>query len=120
MTLLRRLRHENVIAVLDIMAPPAAQVANLSRAGPLPDCTCQLFRHARPGNGVMGTRQAVGTLSGTGSNRPTYACQAGKFADIYLVYELMDTDLHQIIRSPQPLSDEHVQYFIYQVRTSTN
>ena len=26
MTLLRCLKHENVIAVLDIMAPPAAQV----------------------------------------------------------------------------------------------
>lgn len=33
-----------------------------------------------------------------------------------MVYELMDTDLHQIIRSPQPLSDDHVQYFLYQVR----
>ncbi len=44
------------------------------------------------------------------------AAQADKFADVYLVYELMDTDLHQIIRSPQPLSDEHVQYFTYQVR----
>lgn len=32
------------------------------------------------------------------------------------VYELMDTDLHQIIRSAQPLSDQHLQYFIYQVR----
>jgi hypothetical protein len=31
-----------------------------------------------------------------------------------LVYELMDTDLHQIIRSPQTLSNEHFQYFIYQ------
>lgn len=27
----------------------------------------------------------------------------------------MDTDLHQIIRSPQPLTDEHCQYFVYQV-----
>ena len=27
----------------------------------------------------------------------------------------MDTDLHQIIRSNQPLTDEHVQYFAYQV-----
>jgi len=32
----------------------------------------------------------------------------------YIVYELMDTDLHQIIRSSQPLSDDHFQYFIYQ------
>jgi len=31
------------------------------------------------------------------------------FDDVYLVYELMDTDLHQIIRSSQPLSDDHVQ-----------
>lgn len=38
------------------------------------------------------------------------------FNDVYIVYELMDTDLHQIIRSSQPLTDEHFQYFIYQVR----
>mmetsp|Transcript_33546 Transcript_33546/g.74268 ORF Transcript_33546/g.74268 Transcript_33546/m.74268 type:complete len:384 (+) Transcript_33546:237-1388(+) len=37
------------------------------------------------------------------------------FRDVYVVYELMDTDLHQIIRSPQPLSDDHCQYFLYQV-----
>lgn len=37
------------------------------------------------------------------------------FKDVYVVYELMDTDLHQIIRSPQALSDDHVQYFLYQV-----
>ena len=41
------------------------------------------------------------------------------FKDVYLVYELMDTDLHQIIRSKQPLSDEHFQYFLYQVRRRT-
>lgn len=29
--------------------------------------------------------------------------------------QLADTDLHQIIRSPQPLSDDHVQFFLYQV-----
>jgi hypothetical protein len=28
----------------------------------------------------------------------------GYFTDCYLVYELMDTDLHQVIRSSQPLS----------------
>lgn len=28
----------------------------------------------------------------------------------------MDTDLHAIIRSPQPLSPDHVSYFVYQVR----
>ncbi|KAK2634460.1 hypothetical protein Ddye_029252 [Dipteronia dyeriana] len=29
------------------------------------------------------------------------------FNDLYIVYELMDTDLHQIIRSHQDLMDDH-------------
>jgi mitogen-activated protein kinase 1/3 len=39
-----------------------------------------------------------------------------RFDDVYIVSELMDTDLHQIIASPQPLTDDHCQYFLYQVR----
>jgi len=61
--LLRHLKHENIIAVFDIMKPPSRETFN----------------------------------------------------DVYVVYELMDTDLHQIIRSNQPLTNEHFQYFIYQV-----
>jgi len=34
---------------------------------------------------------------------------------VYIVTELMDTDLHQIIGSPQPLTDDHCQYFMYQI-----
>lgn len=37
------------------------------------------------------------------------------FNDVYIVYELMDTDLHQIIRSSQSLTDDHCQFFIYQL-----
>ncbi len=37
------------------------------------------------------------------------------FEDVYLVSELMDTDLHQIIGSPQSLFDDHCQYFLYQL-----
>jgi len=42
---------------------------------------------------------------------------AGKesWKDVYLVSELMDTDLHYIIHSKQPLSDEHFKYFLYQI-----
>ena len=32
-----------------------------------------------------------------------------------MIHELMDTDLSQIIRSSQPLTDDHYQYFLYQV-----
>ncbi|XWS71768.1 hypothetical protein CRYUN_Cryun03dG0167000 [Craigia yunnanensis] len=38
-----------------------------------------------------------------------------KFNGVYIAYELMDTDLHQIIRSSQPLTDDHCQYFLYQL-----
>jgi len=31
------------------------------------------------------------------------------FNDVYIVYELMDTDLHHIIHSDQPLREEHCQ-----------
>ena len=37
------------------------------------------------------------------------------FDDVYIVSDLMDTDLSQIIRSSQALTDEHVQYFVYQI-----
>ncbi|KAG8663764.1 mitogen-activated protein kinase 4-like isoform X2 [Manihot esculenta] len=41
--------------------------------------------------------------------------QKENFNDVYIVYELMDTDLHQIIRSNQPLTDDHCRYFLYQL-----
>ena len=66
MMLLRHLKHDNIIAVRDLMRPQSRE----------------------------------------------------KFNDVYLVYELMDTDLHQIIRSSQALTDDHYQYFIYQVCSS--
>lgn len=61
--LLRHIRHENVIALKDVMMP----------------------------------------------------IQRSSFKDVYLVYELMDTDLHHIIKSAQPLSADHCKYFIFQV-----
>nr|GMC52258.1 mitogen-activated protein kinase homolog NTF3 [Ipomoea batatas] len=60
--LLRHLKHENVIALKDVMMP----------------------------------------------------IQRSSFKDVYLVYELMDTDLHQIIKSSQALSNDHCQYFLFQ------
>ena len=37
------------------------------------------------------------------------------YRDVYLITDLMETDLHRIIYSKQKLSIDHVQYFIYQV-----
>jgi serine/threonine protein kinase len=40
---------------------------------------------------------------------------ATQFDDLYVVFELMETDLASIIKSPQPLSNHHVQFFLYQI-----
>ena len=37
------------------------------------------------------------------------------YIDIYIITELMETDLHRVIYSRQELSDEHIQYFVYQI-----
>ncbi|XP_035290096.1 serine/threonine-protein kinase NLK [Anguilla rostrata] len=37
------------------------------------------------------------------------------FEEIYVVTELMQSDLHKIIVSPQPLSSDHVKVFLYQI-----
>ncbi|EFO23440.2 CMGC/MAPK protein kinase [Loa loa] len=35
--------------------------------------------------------------------------------DVYMVLDLMETDLHQIIHSRQDLTNQHYQYFLYQI-----
>jgi len=37
------------------------------------------------------------------------------FEDVYIISDLMETDLHRIIYSRQELSDDHIQYFVYQI-----
>eukprot|EP00406_Dinophysis_acuminata_P056074 CAMPEP_0179303018 /NCGR_PEP_ID=MMETSP0797-20121207/48365_1 /TAXON_ID=47934 /ORGANISM="Dinophysis acuminata, Strain DAEP01" /LENGTH=402 /DNA_ID=CAMNT_0021012569 /DNA_START=93 /DNA_END=1301 /DNA_ORIENTATION=+ len=37
------------------------------------------------------------------------------FEEIYVVSELMETDLASTLRSAQPLSDDHCQFFLYQI-----
>jgi serine/threonine protein kinase len=37
------------------------------------------------------------------------------YEDVYIISDLMETDLHRIIYSKQQLSDDHIQYFVYQV-----
>jgi serine/threonine protein kinase len=37
------------------------------------------------------------------------------FKDIYVVFELMETDLHQVIKANDDLTPEHHQFFLYQM-----
>ncbi|XP_065893316.1 serine/threonine-protein kinase NLK2-like [Dysidea avara] len=36
-------------------------------------------------------------------------------SDVYIVTELMESDMHQIIMSPQSLSEDHIKLFLYQI-----
>ena len=37
------------------------------------------------------------------------------FKDIYVVFELMQADLHEVIKANDDLAAEHFQYFLYQL-----
>lgn len=41
-----------------------------------------------------------------------------EFKDIYVVFELMESDLHQVIRANDDLTPEHYQFFLYQLLRS--
>jgi len=54
------------------------------------------------------------------SRHPNIISMYDLFADpaddtLYIVMELLDSDLHRIIQSPQPLTDAHTRYFMYQL-----
>ncbi len=60
----------------------------------------KLLRHFRHEN-VVGLRDLC----------PAY----GPFDELFIVLDYMDTDLHKIIYSSNQLTDEHIQYFLYQI-----
>jgi hypothetical protein len=37
------------------------------------------------------------------------------FNEVYILTELMQSDLHKIISSPQQLTQDHVKLFLYQI-----
>ncbi len=40
--------------------------------------------------------------------------------DVYVVFELMDTDLSRVIESSQHLGDEHIKFFMYQLLSAVH
>mmetsp|Transcript_22401 Transcript_22401/g.46582 ORF Transcript_22401/g.46582 Transcript_22401/m.46582 type:complete len:549 (+) Transcript_22401:136-1782(+) len=40
---------------------------------------------------------------------------AHSFSDLYIISDLMETDLSSVIKSPQHLSNDHQQFFVYQI-----
>ena len=42
-------------------------------------------------------------------------CNPREFKDVYVVFELLDTDLHQVIKANDDLTQDHHQFFLYQL-----
>ena len=96
LVLLRCLKHDNVIGVERVEKSPV----RFASAG------------VDKGRGSSSTKLDKENFSNGSSNG---AASTSFHNDVYIVYELMDTDLHQILRSSQPLTEEHFQFFTYQI-----
>ncbi len=71
---------------------------------------------AQPGRSVDDSR-------GTGSSeepRKRGRVVDKSLDDLYLVFELVDTDLNKLLLSPQYLTTLHVQTFLYQILLGLN
>ena len=66
----------------------------------------KLLRHLRGHENVISISDIM--IDGDGRS-------PDNFQDIYIVTNLMESDLDRIIRSKQPLSDKHLKFFLYQI-----
>mgnify|MGYP003683948629 CR=1 FL=1 len=105
-----------LVRATDALAPPGvSRMVAIKRIKPTSDalqlrcCLRELaiLRHiaANPHPNLLGLRCVV----------PPPGGKIADWHDLYLVTELYDADLRAIIKSSQPLSEEHVQFFTWQL-----
>jgi mitogen-activated protein kinase 1/3 len=80
--------HQNIITIYDLMV------------------------EASGSNGDTGCRRASSVIDDSINPSPLLL---SKFSTVYIVSKLMESDLDQIISSPQQLSGKHLKYFLYQI-----
>lgn len=64
----------------------------------------KLLRHFRHHENIVTLKDII-----------TYPPNTIDFTDVYIITNLMESDLDRIISSNQPLTDQHFQYFLYQI-----
>lgn len=87
MKLLRYFNHENIISILDIQKPRTYETFTEVYLIQVSECASSLSRR--------------------------FFCHDERQLTNCFMQELMETDMHRVIRT-QELSDDHCQYFIYQ------
>jgi serine/threonine protein kinase len=100
---MRRTNHKNVIGLVGLEAPTMT-TRERSR-----------MRRKREGSGGNEVEEDSSACSAFPQRKEEEEEEKeGTFSDVYLIMELMDTDLNQVIKSKQTLLREHVIYFLYQ------
>lgn len=123
-TLLRHFAHENITGLIDVDCSPDLSEMHVFLSRTRPICRKKLTRITDTSSWRFVTL-VRGALCDWCS-RLMYVLQAyGRFAlrcipclgfvlNVFAIFVLA-ADLHQIIKSGQALTNEHVQYFVYQV-----
>jgi serine/threonine protein kinase len=100
------LRHRNICTVIDIMrTPPGTAVSTTSSVNEEAKVdVSQAAGEATTSGKISDQASATGAVDSEDA-----------FNDVYLVMDLMESDLQKIIYSAQPLSEEHIQYLMFQL-----
>jgi mitogen-activated protein kinase 1/3 len=86
--ILRHLNHDSIVSLIDVVAPSLNDVVAKSD--------------------FSSFEQEEDSIS-------NYVPLPRNFGSVYMVFEFMDTDLSKIIKSNQYLTDDHVQFILYQI-----
>lgn len=114
--LLHHLQHPNVASLIDVICPVinAAYTTYNSRSKPTSNVIPSFQKYfSKSSNSV--TNSPEGNQDNEDSYRMFIQSIPRNLGHVYLVFDYVDTDLSKIIKSNQNLSEEHVQYILYQI-----
>jgi serine/threonine protein kinase len=121
--ILNHLRHPSIVGLCDVISPVLEDYAKKQSKNR------QLESSLKESKSYYSTPTSSYDENRNGSNNNSSSNSSSSYkygnhnfiqiprnlGSIFLVFEYMDTDLSKIIKSNQYLSDEHVQYILYQV-----
>jgi serine/threonine protein kinase len=102
--ILRHLNHPSIVSLVDVVSPVVEGT---------------ISKGLKTRSGSKDSKGLDDMLHNDGSSKHTsghhHVPIPRNLGHVYLVFEHMDTDLSKIIKSNQFLSDEHVQFILYQI-----
>lgn len=102
MYILRNLSHPNIIRLMDVEAPHLSPPTDSQ-----PPPSDRVLTHLHTPDNIHRKRGRTQQLP--------EASQDHSLDDLYLVFELVDTDMNKLLLSAQYLSTLHIQTFLYQI-----